>query len=39
MKNISDFTDLHNEKNQIWKFRVNEIVLVIGTLVNIYQIS
>ena len=25
-ENISDFTDLHNEKNQIWKFRVNGIV-------------
>ena len=25
-ENISDFTDLHNEKNQIWKFSVNGIV-------------
>ena len=25
-ENISNFTDLHNEKNQIWKFRVNRIV-------------
>ena len=32
------FTDLHNEKNQIWKFRVNGIVSVIGTRVNVYQI-
>ena len=32
------FTDLHNEKNQIWKFRVNGIVSVIGTCVNVYQI-
>ena len=38
-KNIGDFTDLHNEKNQIWKFRVNGIVSVIGTRVNFYQIS
>ena len=28
-ENISDFTDLHNEKNQIWKFRVTGIVSVI----------
>ena len=38
-KNIGDFTDLHNEKNQIWKFRVNGIVSVSGTRVNVYQIS
>ena len=38
-KNISHFTDLNNEKNQIWKFRVNRIVLVIGTHVNVYKIS
>ena len=36
---ICDFTDLHNEKNQIWKFRVNGIVSVIGTRVNAYQSS
>ena len=34
-----DFTDLHNEKNLIWKFRVNGIFSVIGTLVNVNQIS
>ena len=39
MEKISDFTDLHNEKNQIWQFRVNWIVSVIGTHVNVYQIS
>ena len=38
MKNISDFTDLHNEKNQIWKFRVNGSISVTGTHVNVYQI-
>ena len=38
-KNTSNFTDLHNENNQIWKFRVNRIVSVIGTLVNVYYIS
>ena len=32
-KNISDFTNLHDEKNQIWKFCVNGIVSVIGTCV------
>ena len=37
-KNISDFTYLHHEKNQSWKFRVNRIVSVIGTCVNVYQI-
>ena len=31
---FSDFTDLHNEKNQIWKFSVNGIVLIIGTRVT-----
>ena len=38
MKNISDFTDLHNEKS-IWKFPVNGNVSVTGTRVNVYQIS
>ena len=38
-ENISDFTDLNNEKNQIWKIRVNGIVSVFGTSVKIYQIS
>ena len=38
-KNKGDFTNLHNEKNQIWKFRVNGIVSVSGTHVNVYQIS
>ena len=38
-KNIGNFTDLHNEKNQIWKFHVNGIVSVSGTRVNVYQIS
>ena len=28
-KNIGDFTDLHDEKNQIWKFRVNRIVWLV----------
>ena len=37
-KNIGDFTDLHNEKNQIWKFHVNGIVTVTRTPVNVYQI-
>ena len=36
-KNIGDFTDLHNEK-KIWKFRVNDILSVTGTRVNVYQI-
>ena len=36
---ITNFTYLHNEKNQIWKFRVNGIVSVIGTRVKVYQIS
>ena len=27
------------KKNQIWKFRVNGIVSVFQTLVNVYQIS
>ena len=35
--NISDFTNLNNENNQIWKFCVNGIVSVIGTRVNVYQ--
>ena len=38
-KNIRDFTNLNNEKNQIWKSRINGIVSVIGTCVNVYQIS
>ena len=38
-ENIGDFTDLHIEKNWIWKLRVNGIVLVTGTCVNVYQIS
>ena len=37
-KNISNFTDLHNEKNQIWKVHVNIIVSVTGTRVNVYEI-
>ena len=36
-ENVVDFTYLHNES--IWKFRVNGIVSVTGTRVNIYQIS
>ena len=36
MKNIGDFTDLHNEKNHIWEFRVNGIVSVTGTHVIVY---
>ena len=39
MENIGDFTDPHNEKNSIWKLRVNGIVSVNGTRVNVYQIS
>ena len=39
MNNISNFTVLHNEKNQTWKFRVNGIVSVTRTRVNVYQIS
>ena len=35
-EDIGDFTDLHNEKKSIWKFRVNGIVLVTGTCVNTY---
>ena len=27
-ENIGDFTDMHNGKNSIWKFRVNRIVSV-----------
>ena len=34
-ENIGDFTDLHNKKNSIWKLRVNGIVLVTGTRVNV----
>ena len=37
--NIGDFTDLHNEKNSIWKLRLNGTVSVTGTRVNVYQIS
>ena len=36
MDNISNFTDLHNEKNQTWKFRVNGIISVTRTGVNVY---
>ena len=38
-ENISDFTELHNEKKSIWKLHVNGIVSVTGTPVNVYQIS
>ena len=38
-ENIGNFTDLHNEKNSIWKFRLNGTVSVTGTRVNVYQIS
>ena len=38
-ENIGDFTDLHNENNSIWKFRLNWTVSVTGTRVNVYQIS
>ena len=38
-ENISDFTDLHNEKKSIWKLRLNGTVSVTGTRVNVYQIS
>ena len=34
-KNIGDFTNLHNKKNKILKFRVNGIVSVSGTRVNV----
>ena len=37
--NIGDFTDLHNEKNSIWKLRLNGTVSVNETHVNVYQIS
>ena len=37
-KNISHFTDMHNKK-LFWKFRVNRLVSVTGTHVNVYQIS
>ena len=37
-ENNGDFTDLQNEKKSIWKFRVNGIVWVTGTRVNVYQI-
>ena len=33
-KNIGDFSDLHNVKNLIRKFRVNGIVSVTGTCVT-----
>ena len=39
MNNIGNFTDLHNEKNQTWKFHVNGIVSVTRARVNVYQIS
>ena len=35
--NIGDFTDLHNEKNSIWRLCVNGIVSVSGTCVNVYR--
>ena len=38
-ENISDFTELHNEKKSIWKLHVNRIVSVTGTRMNVYQIS
>ena len=38
-ENIGDFTELHNEKNSIWKLRLNGTVSVTGTCVNVYQIS
>ena len=38
-ENIGDFTDLHIEKNSIWKLRLNGTVSVTGTRVNVYQIS
>ena len=38
-ENIGNFTDLHNEKNSIWKLRLNGTVVVTGTRVNIYKIS
>ena len=37
--NICDLTELHNEKNPIWKLHVNRIVSVTGILVNVCQIS
>ena len=36
-ENIGDLTNLHNEKNSIWKLRVNGIVSVTGTPVNFYR--
>ena len=38
-ENIGVFTDLRNEKNSIWKLRLNGTVSVTGTRVNVYQIS
>ena len=35
--NIGDLTNLHNEKNSIWKLRVNGIISVTITRVNVYQ--
>ena len=34
-----DFTELQIEKKSIWKLRVNGIISVTGTRVNVYQIS
>ena len=37
MRNIGDFTEMHNGKKSIWKKCVNSIVSVIGTRVTVYQ--
>ena len=38
-ENIRNFMELHNGKKSVWKLRVNGIISVTGTRVNIYQIS
>ena len=38
-ENIGNFTELHNGNKSISKLRVNGIVSVTGTRVNVYQIS
>ena len=38
-ENFGHFTELHNEKNLIWDLRVNGIISITVTRVNVYQIS
>ena len=38
-ENIDNFTEMHNGKKSVRKLRVNGIILVTGTHVNVNQIS